>query len=416
MKIFYIFILVLFVASCGIPYPENSKIKEDYFLEDLAKINSVGLMQNTSSAERDSLMSIYKKDTVNGLKELLVASGDLLKINVALNNRTLQEVYQKICDTIGMKFPELKCDEVQTTILPSKVGANDTDWVLVKIRFGETWYERQLYYVDNWQVDDFIYRLFNRKLADEGKPKRIHLVSYTCLSCGKKQDDFMGTIDVTNYGFIMLTKQQEDTLKNITALELEDEDQFAMYTTTQMKEGLQKFEATGLIDQVGQKWYDQVKTDVMQSSIYQQKDFYDFFDTLFSNTSFDTSNSYNPYEEILHSLSVVSMGKFNPSAIKDEETSTNNRTIVFNYLGDAYKFEAEQRGAYLSPEIIDNVNKALDDHNAGGDFYTVLTVENICTLVFIENKNVAKAKASGFFLEFEKGPSKEIKQRWESSL
>ena len=416
MKFFYLFFISVFIFSCGDPSSDQKVVNADLFREDVLKMNRAGLLKSIPAAKLDSLIEVYNKDSVNGLKELLVASGDLLKIHVKPNGRKLEDVYQKICDTIGMKYPELKCDEVQTTILPNKPGGNDTGWVVVKVRFGQTWYERKLYYFRNWEIDDFIYRIYNRKLADDGKPQRLHLVEYTCLTCGKSQDDFMGNTDVTRYGYLMLNKAQEDSLLIIPALEMEMEHEFTVYTTAQMNEQLKKFEATGFVDVIGTKWYDGVKTDVMQSSIYTQRDFYDFFDTLFSTTVFDTSNPYNPYEEILMSLAKVSRGKFNPGAIKDDEGSKGKRDVQFTFQDDVYKFEAQQRGGYLFPGIIDNVNKALADHKVGGAFYTISTMDNMCMLVYIDDDKAEKAKSSGFFMEFEKGPSQELEGRWSSSV
>jgi hypothetical protein len=415
MKFIFLFSITFFIISCGTPAVNETKT--DQFRENALRLSRAGLLKNYQGEKLDSMLAVYQKDSVNGLKELLVASGDLLKIHVTLNGRKLDEVYQKICDTIGMRYPELKADEVQTVIIPSVQGGNDTDWVVVKVRFGETWYERKLYYFDNWQVDDFVYRIYNRKLADDGKQQRLHLVEYTCVNCRKKSaDDFMGNTDVTRYGYLMLTKAQEDSLNMIPALEMESENEFNIYTTAQMNEELKKFEASGLVEEIGTKWYEGAKADVMQSSIYQQTDFYDFFDTLFSYTVFDTSNSYNPYEEMLASLAKVSRGNFEPTNIVDEEINANTRKVRFTFEKDIYEFEAKENDRFLFPGIIDNVNKALADHQKGGAFYTISTNDAVCMLIYLDDDKVEKVKASGFFMLLEKGPSQEMKDKWGHSV
>lgn len=417
MKLHYLILcLPILLLSCGNPSEKENSVKADLFREDVLKIRNSGLLKNVSDTKLDSLIKIFQTDSVNGLKNLLVASGDLLKIHVKLNGRTLQDVYQKICDTIGMKFPELKCDEVQSFTLPNQENGKDTGWVMVRLRFGQNWYERKMYYFRDWEIDDFIYRIYNRMLADAGKQERLHLVEYTCLECAKTQDDFMGTTDVTKYGFLLLNKTQEDSLLLIHNLEMEQENEFLVFTSKQMDEQLSKFESTGLIEEIGTAWYDRVKTDIHQSSIYSMEDFYDFFDTLFSKTNFDTLNDYNPYQEVLGSLAKISRGKFNPTEILDEISTTSTHNVQFNFQGDVYKFEAEARGKYLFPGIIDNVNKALEDHKTGGAFYTILTRDNVCMLVYLDDKKAEKAKASGFFSEFTKGPSQELKDRWSATV
>ena len=372
MKLHYlIFILPVFILSCGEPNKnENSNTvpNSDPFREDVLKIRRVGLLKNISDTKIDSLISVYKKDTVNGLKNLLVASGDLLKIHVSLDGRKLEDIYQKICDTIGAKYPELKCDEVQTSFLPTTVGGKDTEWVLVRLRFGQTWYERKLYYFRDWQVDDFVYRLFNRMLADSGKQERLHLVEFICLECAKKQDDFMGSTDVSKYGYILLTKSQEDSLLTIDRLQMEPEHEFSVFTTKEMDDQLKKFESTGLVETIGEKWYAKVKLDIYQNSIYSMQDIYEFLDTLFAKAEFDTLNDYNPYQEMLDHLSKASRGKFMPEQISDEITNASSHKVRFTFGGDVYEFDAEQKSGIYFTGIIDNVNKALDDHKTSGAF------------------------------------------------
>jgi hypothetical protein len=415
MRFFYLIIfLPLLILSCGNPVENktDSTAIADPFREAVMKMRHSGLITTIPDAKLDSVIAVFKKDSVNGLKELLVSSGDLLKIHVALNGRKLEDVYQKICDTIGMRYPELKTDEVQCSFLPDKVGGKDTEWVLIRLRFGKSWYERKLYYFKNWEVDDFVYRTYNRMLADSGKQERLHLVEFTCLDCAKKQDDFMGTTDVSQYGYLLLNKMQEDSLLQIDALQMEPENEFAVYTTSQMDAELKKFESTGLVDAVGQKWYDKVKTDIHQSSIYSQEDIYDFFDTLFCKAEFDTLNDFNPYQEVLDHMAKISRGKFNPTDISDEAATKTSHTVKFGFEGDVYQFDAEQKGGLYYPGIINNVNKALEDHKVGGAFYTVLTRGNVCMLIYLDDKDADKAKASGFFAEFTKGPSLEINQKY----
>lgn len=416
MKLHYLILsLPIFILSCGEPSEKTNNdtlLITDSFREDVLKLRSVGLIKNIPDNKLDSLISIYKKDSVNGLQELLVASGDLLKINVSLNGRKLEDVYQKFCDTIGARYPELKCDEVQTSILPSSSGEHDTNWVLVRLRFGTTWYERKLYYLQKWQVDDFVYRIFNRMLADSGKQVRLHFVGYNCPGCSKEVDDFMGDMDVSRYGYLLLTKTQEDSLIEMDRLRMERETEFSLFTTKEVENQLKLFESSGLVESIGVKWYSKAKTDIYQSSIYRMEDLYDFLDTLFTTVQFDTTNYYNPYQEILGNLSLISRGKFMPESISDEISSANLHKVQFTFQEDIYSFDAVQKGGIYFTGILDNVNKALEDHKTGGAFYSVGTDQQRCTLIYIEDKKLEKVKSSGFFPQLYKGASKELRDRY----
>lgn len=411
---FFIFLLALplFLTSCGDSNnsnPKDSVTTVDQFREDVLSMQRAGLLKNIADKKLDSLIRIYRNDSLNGLKEILVASGDMLHMRVGLNGRPLGTVLQQICDTIGMRFPDLKCDEVQTKVIPKKPGANDTDWVVLRVRFGQTWYERKLYYFTEWPVDELLYKVYNVMMADSGISERLHMVEFTCTNCPKRDSDFLGTDDVNRIGFLRLTKAQEDALLAIPALKMERDEEFSIFTTAQMQSALEKFEKTGLTGPADQKWYSEVKQDIQQNSVHGMEDFYDFLDTLFCTVNFNEENDYNPYYEAIDRMREISRGKFNPGEIYDSEANPVVRTVRYTLNGKVYEKEYEQRTGIFDPNIIDDVNKALEEQKIPGAFYTVLTRKQVVMLVFIENNKIDQAIKSGFFTEITKGASESIK-------
>ncbi len=408
----------LIALGCGGPTPgtKDKDIPEfDPFRENVLAMRRTGLLKNVPDKALDSLLKIYRKDTLNGLEELLAASGDLLNIRAELNGRPVEQVYRQICDTIGMRWPDLKCDEVQTSFLPDFPGGNDSGWTLLRVRFGETWYERRLYYFKDWPVDELMYYLFNTRMADLGMNERLALIQFACGDCPKTESDFMGNTDTRRFGFLRVNKTQQDTLLAMRPLRIDPEDNFSIFTTAQIKTAVEQFEATGLTGPKDKAWYKQARQDIFRSSIHGKEQFYDMLDTLFCTVSFDTINPYNPYEEMIKSLSKASRGNFRPGTVSDEEVNPSTRTVRFSLGSKVYERDAEQHGGLLSPEIIDDVNKALEEEKAGGAFYTVLSRDKVCLLVYIEDKNVEKAKNSGLFTEFTKGTPERLRELYRTS-
>ncbi len=389
--------------------------KYDPFRENVLAMRRTGLLKNVPDKELDSLINVYRKDSLNGLEELLSASGDLLEIRAELNGRTVDQVYRQVCDTIGMRWPDLKCDEVQTAFLPNFPGGNDSGWTLLRVRFGETWYERRLYYFRDWPIDELLYYLFNTRMADLGMNERLALIQFACSDCPKTESDFMGNTDTRRFGYLRVNKTQQDTLLAIRPLRIDPEDNFSIFTTAQIKTTVEQFEATGLVGSKDEGWYKLVRQEILRSSIHGKEHFYDMLDTLFCTVSFDTINPYDPYGEMLQKLSKASRGNFTPGAISDEEVNPVTRTVRFSLGSKVYERDAEQHGGLLSPEIIDDVNKALEEQKAGGAFYTVLSRDKVCILVYIEDKNVEKAKSSGLFTEFTKGAPERLKELYRTS-
>lgn len=404
---------VLFLISCGSDQPDvkddsTTTVNRDLFREGVDKLKRNGFLKDYSGAKLDSMVSLYRKDEVNGMKHLLAASGDLLHLTIGLNGRAPHEVYQAITDTIGLRFPDLKSAEVKWQYLPEFPGEKDTGWVLLQQKFGDAWYARKLYYFEDWPVDNFMYRMYNTMLADQGKDTRLFLAEYfTNAPDTGMRDDFMGDLDITQMGVMRLTKQQADTLLSIPELSLEPEQEFDVYTTAKVEEELQKLMATGLIDD--KKWFDTVATDIRQNSIYKQEDMLDFFDRYFCSMMFDTLNPFNPYEEILMSLSMGSRGHFQPSGIGDEQVGQSEvHAVRFTFKGKVFERDYSQKNGVACPYILNMVNDALAEKNAGGSFYSVLTRDKVVMAVFIEDSKLEQVKKAGFFDVLEKGPPSEL--------
>jgi hypothetical protein len=412
---YFPFLLLPFLLfSCGETKNQNNSDTVvaktiDVFREDVLKIRRAGLLKKFNDHQLDSLIEVYRGNRENGMEEILTLSGDLLNVHSDLNGRKVQEVIAAICDTIGQRWPDLKSDEVKVSLVPSEPGKKDTDAVLLQVRFGKNWRERSLYYFESWPVDELLYSLYNTMLTDSGSGERLTFVQFICTNCpNQNEDDFRGQTDINRFGYMRLTKAQQDTLLTIQGL-LDPEDEFSILSTKQVDEKLKQFESSGLIGDKDQKWYGKIKQDIRRASVYGMEDLYNFLDTLFCVVSFDTTNDYNPYGDILINMKKASRGKFMPPGYSDEELNLSTRTVRFTLNDKVYERDIQRRFGLYSPEIIEMVNEALADQKIGGAYYTILTRENRVLMVYIEDSNADKAMLCGFFEELTKGVSEKMK-------
>jgi hypothetical protein len=132
-------------------------------------------------------------------------------------------------------------------------------------------------------------------------------------------------------------------------------------------------------------------------------------DVFFARLMFDTLNIYNPYEEILMSMSDASRGAFEPSGTSDEAIGQSNmHTVRFTLKGKVYERELAAQNGIVSPYIFDMVNEALAEQKTGGAFYSVLTREDVVLAVYLKDSEVDKVVQSGFFTSIEKGAPSEL--------
>lgn len=399
--------------SCGnnAGDPKEQPLQEDLFRADVMKFRNAGLLKSLSGHEVDSLIGVFR-DSLNGLQEILSVAGDLLMINISTDNKSIESVYRNVLDTIAYKYPDLKCEDPRFTYLPDIPGEKDTGWVSLRVKYGNSFYERRLYYFKAEPVDVFVYRLFNLMLTDSGSSERLFMSTFRCRNCNKDYD-FMGNVDRSRFGLLRLSRAQADSLLTVNGLDIEPENEFDMFPSKQVWNEVKNFEKSGLIGKADSSWYPEAKEMLLATSIYSREDLYDMLDTFICTVNFETYNEYNPYSEIIQYLASASRGKFNPGGLDDLEMNPTMRTVRFVLNGKTYESRAESRGDMISPHVIDDVNNALSDQKIPGAFYTVMTRDKVCQLVFIDNTLAEQVKASGFFPDFEKGVSQEIKARYE---
>ena len=418
-KFLPLLLLPFLLLSC-----ENPKVKgktdqtitdNDPFRENVLKLRRLGLLNSISDKNLDSLMDVYRKDSLNGLKNILVKSGDLMQLDLNLNGKSPAETYQRLCNSIGEKFPDLKSDSMKCAYVPDDPGGKDTGWIVMRQRLGADVYTKKLYYFDDWPIDETFCKIYNTRLAAEKKDYRIFLVTFMCTECSHPFFDAGIKPDIRTMGIIRLTKTQADSLIPMQELALDPDNEFTALSPNDVDVKIKQFEATGILQKKDSVWWRERRQEIRENTIYGMETIYDFLDTLFCTASFDTLNDYNPYEEIFRSLEDISRGKFNAGAIADEIQTQSVRTVRFTLKGKVYERDAEERGGILYPGIIDDVNAALEEQKVGGAFYTVLSRDNILLLVYLDDSAVEKAKASGFFSEFTKGVPDELKKRYENN-
>lgn len=413
-SVFLLFAIFLF--SCGQPSKQDeSKAATDEFRENVMMLRNAGLLKSIPEKSIDSLIGVFRKDSLNGLKQLLAYSGELLPIDVQLNGKSAPEKYAELCGIVAKKFPEFAVDSVKCWYLPEDPGGKDTGWMMMRLRKGDAVYTNKLYYFEDSPIDETFSNIFNMMLAEQQKDYRIYLVTFQCSNCLDPIDDSPVKTDRFHFGLIKLSRQQASSLLYFAPLSLDAVDQFNVLTNGNKAAMMKKFEASGLIDRKDSSWYRYRRSDIMNNAVYGAEQVYDFLDTLFAIVNFDTINDYNPYEQILRDLSHASRGHFIPDGISDQPANHSTRTVRFTLNGKVYEHEFEQRSGMLYPGVLDEVNKALEEQKAGGAFYTVLTKGNYCMVIYIDDDKLEKVKASGFFNQLEKGSATESRSMYSSA-
>lgn len=414
----FLFLLLLPFAllSCSGNGPAQQNTNEsDPFREKVLRLQHSGFLKKFSARELDSLIPIYKKDSLNGLKEMLVKSGDIFTIDITLGNLAPHEKYAQMCKEVETHVPELASESVAFDYLPEDPGDKDTGWVLMTMRTKDQVYRNKLYFMKNYPIDETFGEIYNTRLSAENKDFRLYLVTFICTECTDPMNDSKIKTDFQRVGLFRMNKAQADSLQQMEGLALEPEDEFALLTPAAKVAFIKKFEASGILMKKDSSWYPYSRENIYNNTVYGEEHFYNFLDSVFFTANFDTVNPYNPYEDVLHGLAKISRGNFHPSGISDEIINQTVRTVRFTLNGKVYEADYEEHPGILDPSVIDNVNAALAEQKIPGAFYSVYTRGSICLVVYLPDANIEKAKASGLFSEFEKGASQVLKDMYSHS-
>jgi hypothetical protein len=416
MKKFFPLLFLPLLFSCGEtgtnkPATDTTSTTDNSFREEVLQLKHVGLLKSIPENNVDSLIKFYSLDSMNGLKEFLVKSGDMLKINADLNGGSPLDVYKNIFDTIAAHYPDLAASDFACKFLPNEPGGKDSGYVGIRCIINGHPYEKNMYYQPDWPVDEYLYKIFNSYLADISATDRLYLVQFNCKYCNL-DNDYLGTLDVSRFGLMRLKKPIADSILYLEDLAMEPDDEFSIFTSAQTQQALQSLETTGLISKEMTQWNELKKQEVNGGFLYSMEDFYDFYDTLFCSASFDTLNDFNPYSDLLSNMAKVSRGKFNPQGISDQHATPVLHTLRFTLKGKVYEKDFEQHSELLDPSIIDEVNTALTKQKAGGKFYSVYSRESLTVLVFLTDAQLAQVKSSKFFPDLEEGAPQRLKIRF----
>lgn len=420
-QLFYFILFILTLSACSDPNVKSTQTatKDDHFHQLVMKLREAGLLQKIKTDRAlDSLETISRADSINGIRKMLVLAGDMLELQ--FNGDSTQnpvQLYEPLVRQVSKRWPDLSFDSLSGTFLPYEAGGTDTGWALVRMRADGRLYERRHYWYYDDLIDYLFYRTYNKLLADRGdSSQRLYMVSYLCTDCYDIMNDSKIKTDLKHIGLLRLTREQAMKIKPLSnELLIDNTDEFKVFSTAQTEEAIKKLEATGIQSEIKPKQLNNLLLSIRQTSIYSIEDILNEFEDYFCIIDYATVNDYDPYSEMLTRMSKISKGMLPENLIADAEVSKTIHSVRYTVKKKVFERDYEKRDSIWSPYILDDVNKALDEMKTGYAFYTVFSEDNRAQLAFLPDNKAEKAKNAGFFKEFYKGSSPIIQQRYENT-
>lgn len=400
--------------------PSKTPVADSRFTELMAaaqQLKAAGLLQQFNAQQLDSTARVcLAADSLNSLQELLVRSGDMLELRLTGDSTmTPEQLYQPVFDNVAQRWPDLRFDSLRGNFLPYVPGDTDTGWALVQLRADNRSYERRHYWFSDDATDYLFYRTYNKLLADRGAKERLYMVQYLCKNCKNVMDNRELQPDMHRVGLLRLTETQAAQVQKVNELLMDDTNEFNLFSTAQTETALQQFAQSGLLTAADSAWWREAKNSVRQTSIYSTENLLDEFEKYFAILDFGTVNDLNPYAELMERLAVVSNGLLDETTIADEAASPQTHAVRFILNGKLYEKMYDQHDSLWSPQLLTDLNAALDEQKVGAAYYSVFTKEHTVQVVLLRDAVVEQARRSGFFPLFERGAPASLHQQYEAA-
>ncbi len=219
---------------------------------------------------------------------------------------------------------------------------------------------RQVDDADKWKIPEQYYQIFNKVLADNLSPYKLHSFN----------------VDRNHIGIIALTEEQSEEVSWTydgaleSYLSVSYEDYSVKMTSDKIKQALKIYDSIGLFSSMTKARTDSIIEDIMSSDINSYIDILRKFDKIIVDLDAEYGVDDAQYKSITQQLSGISNNNFLPVDIIDTYSYENkNFKYGFNLNGKQYLADLHQEDDWLDFNFWELIKQAVKEQNKNGKFY-----------------------------------------------
>ncbi|MDF1694800.1 MAG: hypothetical protein P1U56_03175 [Saprospiraceae bacterium] len=242
-----------------------------------------------------------------------------------------------------------------------------------------------------------IHVLVNKFLLDEASPYRLFFV--------KKKKVFDSAIDESEFGLVVLDKNEYDALGKVNTNQyLSREDFDLSFSTMQIEQSIDAFMENGLFAHLTPSEIADGMDCVFSSTIENYPSILSCFENVVTYFDLETGNYKNPYEELTRNFASISRGAFRPERIVDtfsDSWGKNNTKFGFELGNKKYEIQLKSNFDWLDPEFLSLINQARRENNIEGQWYLCSDDGEVRGYIFLndEQYEFLKENYSDLFLD-----------------
>lgn len=256
---------------------------------------------------------------------------------------------------------------------------------------GQRYTQKSFYLSDRETWKDFekiaaadFYQLFNRALADQGSPYRIHHVSmhppiYTSHSHENR------------FGLIALQADQLPMFRrafiseDFPYIDPSYEDFTPALNPNRIASAIGKFDSLGLFSHLDSELFQLSHKQILSSNPDSYSAILSQFPDVVYVCDWTQYTNENPYQVFLHELETISQGEFSPTLIHDNfETHPDNRVRIGFHLGrQSYECTLDVSTNWFDFRFMNLIEEAVAAQSLSGKFYFLQESAGDLAIIFL---------------------------------
>ena len=271
-------------------------------------------------------------------------------------------------------FPGLEFDSLSFDLTEDKkTWSKDfiARYMIVSLKKDNKWYRYRSYFdaITKSKNSEFklvvpenYHQVFNKMLADQLSPYRLHEIRY-----GKN-----------SMGIVALTKKQFEGLMWSYSgmsgggyIDLSYENFANKITQSKLSGAIELYDSIGLLSHLTKEEKDSCIKEAMAKEINYFSDILSSFKNLVFEIDLEYGVNDGQYEEITRNIASISKGHFSPSKIIDTYNYEKRKTFDYGFVlnGKPYNTQLTQDDDWLDPNFWELIEKAVSEQDKNGKFY-----------------------------------------------
>lgn len=358
--------------------------KLDKFLKDLLKRKLI------NDEKYDELVNESKQGKLSLYREVIESIDKMVVIDLNGHRESNQnEVFENIYRKTATCFSALSFDSIAFTFIKNEESSEKdflvTDAKVSIFKGGSVYTYKSFYdaeYVnkspDNISVvPEQYYQVFNKMLADQSSPYRLHQVM----------------LDKNVFGILPLTKEQFDGLQwsysgmNNGYIQVSYETFSNGLTQRKIMNVLEQYDSIGLFSHLTKTEIDLAKALVYESEINYYSDILSCFKNLVFEIDLEYGVNEGMYKWLTSELSKYSKDVFKPVDIIDTYNYKKRKEFDFGFSLNQTKYQVRlfQEDDWLDTRFFELIEKAIAESKADGRFYYVYPLDGL-RVIFLTDK------------------------------